>query len=147
MDYKKTLVTLTIGTFMMVSTFTVSASAGEQEANKPTSGAALQAPPTDEQGGYTHRNTWNHRYVKKNQYGYMEEIAGSAKKRGFVDEDGDGINDLAPDHDGDGIPNCQDSDWIKEKKDGTGYKHGNQGTDGGKQCNRLQKKAGTKGRR
>ena len=29
----------------------------------------------------------------------------------FVDENGDGYNDNAPDHDGDGIPNGQDADW------------------------------------
>ena len=31
----------------------------------------------------------------------------------FVDEDGDGYNDNAPDHDGDGIPNGLDPDWEK----------------------------------
>ena len=37
----------------------------------------------------------------------------------FVDEDGDGFNDNAPDHDGDGIPNGLDPDYEgpgKEKK-------------------------------
>jgi hypothetical protein len=36
----------------------------------------------------------------------------------FIDKNGDGYNDNAPDHDGDGIPNGLDSDWqkIKEKK-------------------------------
>ena len=34
----------------------------------------------------------------------------------FVDEDGDGYNDLAPDHDGDGIPNGLDPDWQKMKR-------------------------------
>ncbi len=34
------------------------------------------------------------------------------KGRGFVDADGDGINDLALDADGDGIPNCQDDDYV-----------------------------------
>ena len=37
----------------------------------------------------------------------------------FVDEDGDGFNDNAPDHDGDGIPNGLDPDYKgpgKEKK-------------------------------
>ncbi len=38
----------------------------------------------------------------------------------FVDENGDGINDLAKDADGDGIPNGQDPDWAKPA-DGTGY--------------------------
>ena len=35
----------------------------------------------------------------------------------FVDENGDGYNDNAPDHDGDGIPNGLDPDWIKLKKE------------------------------
>jgi hypothetical protein len=39
----------------------------------------------------------------------------------FIDENGDGINDLAKDHDGDGIPNGQDPDWARPG-DGTGYK-------------------------
>lgn len=39
----------------------------------------------------------------------------------FVDENGDGINDLARDADGDGIPNCQDPDWSRPL-DGSGYK-------------------------
>ena len=30
---------------------------------------------------------------------------------GFIDEDGDGYNDNAPDHDGDGIPNGLDPDY------------------------------------
>ncbi|MCD4692432.1 MAG: hypothetical protein K8R79_05935 [Calditrichales bacterium] len=35
----------------------------------------------------------------------------------FVDKDGDGYNDNAPDHDGDGIPNGLDPDWLKLKKE------------------------------
>ncbi len=31
----------------------------------------------------------------------------------FIDADGDGYNDNAPDHDGDGIPNGLDPDWRK----------------------------------
>jgi len=41
----------------------------------------------------------------------------------FVDENGDGYNDNAPDHDGDGIPNGQDPDWVKPA-DGSGSKFG-----------------------
>lgn len=33
----------------------------------------------------------------------------------FIDEDGDGYNDNAPDHDGDGIPNGLDPDYQKLK--------------------------------
>ncbi len=44
---------------------------------------------------------------------------------GFVDEDCDGINDLARDSDNDGIPNCLDPDWV-HPRDGKGFqsKHG-----------------------
>ncbi|OGD17635.1 MAG: hypothetical protein A2V76_04265 [Candidatus Aminicenantes bacterium RBG_16_63_14] len=42
----------------------------------------------------------------------------------FIDENGDGICDVARDHDGDGIPNGQDPDWTKPL-DGTGYKDQN----------------------
>lgn len=37
----------------------------------------------------------------------------------FIDEDGDGFNDLAPDADGDGIPNGLDPDYEKPE-DGSG---------------------------
>lgn len=36
----------------------------------------------------------------------------------FVDLDGDGYNDNAPDHDGDGIPNRFDPDWKRRKRSG-----------------------------
>ncbi len=41
---------------------------------------------------------------------------GKNQNRKFVDKDGDGYNDNAPDHDGDGIPNGLDADYIKFKK-------------------------------
>lgn len=34
----------------------------------------------------------------------------------FIDKNGDGYNDHAPDHDGDGIPNAIDPDFKKMKK-------------------------------
>lgn len=37
------------------------------------------------------------------------------KTQVFVDNDGDGYNDNAPDHDGDGIPNGLDPDWTKKR--------------------------------
>ncbi len=42
---------------------------------------------------------------------------------GFVDENGDGFNDLAPDADGDGIPNGLDPDY-QPPQDGTGAQFG-----------------------
>jgi len=36
--------------------------------------------------------------------------------QGFVDADGDGYNDNAPDHDGDGIPDGLDPDYAKFRK-------------------------------
>ncbi len=35
------------------------------------------------------------------------------KNQNFIDANGDGYNDNAPDHDGDGIPNGLDPDYIK----------------------------------
>ena len=48
-------------------------------------------------------------------------------KGNFVDLNGDGYNDNAPDADGDGIPNGLDPDYIKSEKDGNGnqYRKGN----------------------
>lgn len=36
--------------------------------------------------------------------------------RSFVDLNGDSINDNAPDDDGDGIPNGQDPDYVRQQK-------------------------------
>lgn len=41
----------------------------------------------------------------------------------FVDKNGDGFNDLAPDHDGDGIPNGLDKDWRKMQGNQRGFRH------------------------
>ncbi len=47
--------------------------------------------------------------------------------KGFVDADGDGINDNALDADGDGIPNGQDPDFVRPQ-DGSGRQNkGGQG--------------------
>lgn len=40
----------------------------------------------------------------------------------FMDQDGDGINDFQRDHDNDGIPNCQDPDWMRPG-DVSGYQN------------------------
>ena len=39
--------------------------------------------------------------------------------RGFVDANGDGVNDNAADDDGDGIPNGQDPDFVRNSGTGT----------------------------
>jgi len=60
----------------------------------------------------------------------------------FIDLNGDGFNDNAPDHDGDGIPNGLDPDYIKHAQDGTGYQKGKIGENQGQGM--LQEKAMTK---
>ena len=40
---------------------------------------------------------------------------------GFIDENLDGYNDLAPDTDGDGIPNGMDADFIKNSNSGRNF--------------------------
>lgn len=44
-------------------------------------------------------------------------------RRGFIDVDGDGLNDLAQDFDGDGIANGKDPDYVRPQ-DGTGRQLG-----------------------
>jgi len=44
------------------------------------------------------------------------KVDGKEPRQKFVDIDGDGYNDNAPDHDGDGIPNELDEDYVKLKK-------------------------------
>jgi len=41
----------------------------------------------------------------------------------FIDANGDGFNDLAPDADGDGIPNSMDEDYV-QPQDGSGAGYG-----------------------
>jgi hypothetical protein len=46
----------------------------------------------------------------------QQKESSKQQQQKFVDEDGDGYNDNAPDHDGDGIPNRLDPDWKKLQK-------------------------------
>jgi len=125
--YGKILVTMAVWTLIMFPAFAVMASA-------------------DDQGNsYQYRNTWNHRNVTQNSYGDMGENQGSGQGRGFVDEDGDGVNDLARDSDGDGIPNGQDPDWVKNKRDGSGAQAGATQSQSNKRCVRAQQKRAGKG--
>ena len=54
---------------------------------------------------------------KGNQYKQQNKSMNqnNMQKAGFVDEDGDGFNDNAPDVDGDGIPNGRDADYTGAK--------------------------------
>jgi len=81
--------------------------------------------------------------VVQNRQRIRTEDTGAGPGRGFVDEDGDGTNDLARDSDSDGIPNGQDSDWVKNKKDGTGQQQGAGSARGGKRGG--QRGAGSSG--
>ena len=133
--YGRILATLAVWTLIMFPPFAVTASADD-----PVDGSVAE-----ESGyAYQHRNTWNHRNVTQNSYGEMGENPGSGQGRGFVDEDGDGINDLARDHDGDGLPNGKDPDWVKNKQDGAGAQAGDSQSQGSKRCVRAQHR-GNKG--
>ena len=52
---------------------------------------------------------------------FAQKQKGNNTNAGFVDLNGDGINDNAYDSDGDGIINCLDPDYVKPL-DGTGRK-------------------------
>lgn len=47
-----------------------------------------------------------------------ERVSEQKQNQQFVDLDGDGYNDNAPDHDGDGIPNRLDPDWKRRNRMG-----------------------------
>ncbi len=48
----------------------------------------------------------------------------------FIDEDGDGINDNAPDADGDGVPNGMDEDFVRPENSGRFGQGGGKGAHG-----------------
>jgi hypothetical protein len=52
---------------------------------------------------------------KTKRQAQTEEKSKTQTGRFFVDKNGDGYNDNAPDHDGDGIPNCIDPDFKGSK--------------------------------
>ena len=133
--YGKILATMAVWTLIMFPSFAVTASADDLGDDSVVEGSG---------NAYQHRNTWNHRNVAQNSYGDMGENPGSGQGRGFLDEDGDGINDLAPDNDGDGIPNGQDPDWVKNKRDGTCDQAGGSQSQGSKRSVRAQHR-GNKG--
>jgi len=120
----RTLAMLVLGTALQLGTI-----AGPARAAAPEDGTA--AAGTGNQRRSTVENTWSTRSTNQVRCAARDGNAGTGSGRGFVDEDGDGTNDLAPDHDADGIPNGQDTDWVKNRKDGTGRHMGNGGGQGG----------------
>lgn len=48
----------------------------------------------------------------QNGHGHGDFGSGAVGPGEFIDENGDGFNDLAPDADGDGIPNAYDEDYV-----------------------------------
>ncbi len=64
-------------------------------------------------------------YAQGGQWGNGHgDFGGGANGPGeFIDEDGDGYNDNAPDADGDGIPNYADEDYVRPA-DGQGNGNG-----------------------
>ena len=54
-------------------------------------------------------------YKKEMRQGKANMMKGQKGVHGFIDENGDGFNDNAPDHDGDGIPNGRDEDYTGPK--------------------------------
>jgi hypothetical protein len=58
---------------------------------------------------------------------YMKDHTGQFRRRGFIDANGDGINDLFQDADGDGIPNRKDPDWVRSEGRGRGIPGDGQG--------------------
>jgi hypothetical protein len=63
--------------------------------------------------------------VTASAQGFGQGLGDGTGECQFVDEDGDGFNDLAPDADGDGIPNGQDPDYVRPE-DGTGNQYAHQ---------------------
>jgi len=101
----KKMLALTVGLLILGFAF---ATAQDQTATKSQEKAQIQT------GLKAKGETQQNKVQAKPEFRHRNRIA-------FVDENGDGINDLARDHDGDGVPNGQDPDWAKPE-DGTGYK-------------------------
>ena len=74
-------------------------------------------------------------FAQDNTGSKKQNRKGQTKQVGFVDADKDGYNDNAADHDGDGVPNGQDGDFVRTQ-DGSGNKRGSGNSDGTSKGNR-----------
>jgi len=77
------------------------------EQNKYQNGAAGQDAEKEPQKNQA-------KSQEKNTYQYGKQVKSQHGNR-FQDANGDGVNDNAPDHDGDGIPNGKDADYDGAK--------------------------------
>ena len=93
---------------------------------------------------------------KKSQKANARGKGKDAKFHGFVDEDGDGINDHLMDSDKEGVPNRLDGDWVRPSrgkenkfgKMGQGFEKGKTGVGSGKGASlQGQKGSGSQGGR
>lgn len=103
----KKIVALAVGLLVLSFAF---AAAQDQTQTKSQEKAQIKAQLKDQNKAEVKAQN---KVQTKSEFRHRNRIA-------FVDENGDGINDLAKDADGDGIPNGQDPDWVKPA-DGTGY--------------------------
>lgn len=114
----KKLIALTVGFLFLGAVF-----AAAQDATKTQTQAQeksqVKSQLKDQNAGAAKAQN---KVLTKSEFRHRNRVA-------FVDENGDGINDLARDADGDGVPNCQDPDWAKPQ-DGTGYQAGKGGAAG-----------------
>jgi hypothetical protein len=84
--------------------------------------AGLVAGNLFAQDSLTVQNKKQNRY-KNQTNAAVQDKAKAQHQTGFVDANGDGYNDNAPDHDGDGIPNGRDADYSGAKsRKGNGAK-------------------------
>lgn len=93
--------------FVMIATtaiFFLAPDLGAQDTVRSREGVTQQSQQT--------RQSKQERRSRKNQQSQENQ------NQQFVDLDGDGYNDNAPDHDGDGIPNRFDPDWKRRNKTG-----------------------------
>ena len=127
--YGRILSAMAVCTLILFPSLAVTASADD-----PVDGSVAEGSKNT----YQHRHAWQHKNATQNSNGEKPVDSGSGQGLGFVDEDGDGVNDLARDHDGDGLPNGKDPDWVKNKRDGTGAQAGGSQSQGGKRCVRAQ---------
>jgi len=61
------------------------------------------------------KNKEQNRYMNQTKTAVQVQTKAKYGSKGFIDENGDGFNDNAMDHDGDGIPNGQDADYDGAK--------------------------------